>query len=450
MTLLRSSSSSSSSTCFAPPPTSIPKNNQDEPIYSPGFSIKGEAVSGRPVYLDFQATTPLDPRVLDAMMPYMTEKYGNPHSRTHAYGWETEQAIETARANVGKLIGASAKEIIFTSGATESNNMAIKGIARFYKDKNHIITTQTEHKCVLDSCRSLESEGVNVTYLPVRKNGLIDLNELKAALTPKTALVSIMGVNNEIGVVQPLKEIGALCRANKTFFHSDLAQMAGKLPVNVDEMNIDLASISSHKIYGPKGMGAMYIRRRPRVKIEALFSGGGQERGLRSGTLAPALCVGLGEAARICVEDMEFDSQHINKLSNRMKREIFNRIDKVVLNGDPDHRYPGNLNFSFAYVEGESLLMALKNVAVSSGSACTSASLEPSYVLRALGADEDMAHSSIRIGIGRFSTEQEIDMAVNLLEHHVKRLREMSPLWELVQEGIDLKTIQWTQDAAHH
>jgi cysteine desulfurase len=418
--------------------------------FSPGFSIKGEALEGRPAYLDFQATTPLDPRVLDEMMPYMTERYGNPHSRTHSFGWETEKAIETARENVAKLIGASAKEIIFTSGATESNNMAIKGIARFNRDKNHIITTQTEHKCVLDSCRSLEAEGCRITYLPVQKSGIIDLDELRASLTPQTSLVSIMGVNNEIGVVQPLKEIGAMCRKNKTYFHSDLAQMAGKLPVSVDELGIDLASLSSHKIYGPKGIGALYVRRKPRVKLEALFSGGGQERGLRSGTLAPALCVGLGEAARLCLEDMAFDTQHISMLSDRLKAGIEQRIELAVLNGDPSHRYAGNLNFSFAYVEGESLLMALKNVAVSSGSACTSASLEPSYVLRALGADEDMAHSSIRLGIGRFTTTAEVDLAIALLEKHVKRLREMSPLWELVQEGIDLKTIQWTQDASHH
>lgn len=420
-------------------------------IHSPGFSIKGEALQGRPAYLDFQATTPLDPRVLDAMMPFLTEKFGNPHSKTHSFGWETEQAIDQARQNIAELIGASSKEIIFTSGATESNNMSIKGVARFYKEhKNHIITTQTEHKCVLDSCRAMEAEGFTVTYLPVQSNGLISLEELEKAIRPETVLVSVMGVNNEIGVVQPLKEIGKICRKRKVFFHSDLAQMAGKMPVNVDEMNIDLASISSHKMYGPKGMGALYIRRKPRVKMEALLSGGGQERGMRSGTLAPALVVGMGTAAKLCSEDMKYDSQYIESLSNRLKEGILSAIPHVVLNGDAVHRYAGNLNFSFAYVEGESLLMALKNIAVSSGSACTSASLEPSYVLRAIGTDDEMAHSSIRFGIGRFTTKAEIDLAINLLEKHVSRLREMSPLYELVQEGVDLKSIQWTQDASEH
>lgn len=341
--------------------------------------------------------------------------------------------------------------------------MSIKGVAKFYgKHKKHIITTQTEHKCVLDSCRSLEmmsndddtsadsKAGFEVTYLPVMTNGLINLEELKAAMRPDTVLVSVMGVNNEIGVVQPLKEIGQICRANKTFFHSDIAQMIGKMPIDVDDMNIDLASISSHKMYGPKGCGALYLRRKPRVKMEALFSGGGQERGLRSGTLSPALCVGMGTAARICKEDMAADSAWINYLSDKLKRGIIERIPEVVLNGDEVHRYPGNLNFSFAYIEGESLLMALKNLAVSSGSACTSASLEPSYVLRAIGTDDEMAHSSIRFGIGRFTTEKEVDFTLNLLEQHVTRLREMSPLWEMFQDGIDLKTIEWSQDSAHH
>jgi len=408
-------------------------------------------LDGRAAYLDFQATTPMDPRVLDAMMPYMTELYGNPHSRTHLYGWETEDAVEQAREEIAELIGASPKEIIFTSGATESNNMSVKGVARFYGEhKKHVITTQTEHKCVLDSCRSLQSQGFDVTYLPVQSNGLIDLEELRQHMRKDTVLVSVMGVNNEIGVVQPLKEIAQICKANKTFFHSDIAQMAGKMPVDVNALGLDLASLSSHKMYGPKGMGALYIRRKPRVKMEALFSGGGQERGLRSGTLAPALCVGMGAAARICREDMQFDSQWINYLSNKLWRGITERVPEVVLNGDPEHRYPGNLNFSFAYVEGESLLMALKNIAVSSGSACTSASLEPSYVLRAIGTDDEMAHSSLRFGIGRFTTEEEVDLAVHLLEKHVGRLREMSPLWEMVQEGIDLKSIEWTQDSSHH
>eukprot|EP00598_Pedospumella_elongata_P014133 CAMPEP_0184991974 /NCGR_PEP_ID=MMETSP1098-20130426/39126_1 /TAXON_ID=89044 /ORGANISM="Spumella elongata, Strain CCAP 955/1" /LENGTH=423 /DNA_ID=CAMNT_0027517505 /DNA_START=160 /DNA_END=1428 /DNA_ORIENTATION=- len=415
-----------------------------EEIKSQSFSIKGEALSGRAAYLDFQATTPMDPRVLDAMLPYMTELYGNPHSRTHTYGWETEKAVEDARADIASLIGATAKEIIFTSGATESNNMAIKGVARFYGEhKKHIITTQTEHKCVLDSCRSLQNEGFEVTYLPVQTDGLINLEDFKAALRPDTVLASVMGVNNEIGVVQPLKEISQLCRANKTFLHSDLAQMAGKMPVDVNELGLDLVSISSHKIYGPKGQGALYIRRKPRVKMEALFSGGGQERGLRSGTLSPALCVGMGTAARLCQEDMHFDTAWITHLSDRLRKGITERIPNVVLNGHPEKRYIGNLNFSFAFVEGESLLMALKNIAVSSGSACTSASLEPSYVLRAIGTDDEMAHSSLRFGIGRFTTEAEVDLAVDLLEKHVHRLREMSPLWEMVQEGIDLKSIEW-------
>jgi len=420
-------------------------------ISLPSFSIKGEALSGRAAYLDFQATTPMDPRVLDAMLPFMTEQYGNPHSRTHKYGWETESAVEVAREDIANLIGATAKEIIFTSGATESNNMAIKGVARFYGEhKKHVITTQTEHKCVLDSCRALQNEGFEVSYLPVQPNGLVDLELFKSTLRPDTVLVSIMGVNNEIGVIQPLKEIGQMCRANKTFFHSDIAQMAGKVPVDVNDLCIDLASISSHKIYGPKGQGALYVRRKPRVKMEPILSGGGQERGLRSGTLAPHLCVGMGTAARLCKEDMAFDTAWITRLSDKLRKGITERIPSVVLNGDPDRRYIGNLNFSFAYVEGESLLMALKNIAVSSGSACTSASLEPSYVLRAIGTDDEMAHSSLRFGIGRFTTEAEIDLAVNLLEKHVGRLREMSPLWEMVQEGIDLKSIEWSQDSSHH
>jgi cysteine desulfurase len=364
-------------------PQEVMDNMFADTIYSPGFSIKGESIEGRAAYLDFQATTPQDPRVLDAMMPFMVSQYGNPHSRTHTYGWETEAAVETAREEVAKMIGCTAKEIIFTSGATESNNMAIKGVARFYKGKkNHVITTQTEHKCVLDSCRALEQEGFDVTYLPVLPNGLVDMQLLKDSIRPDTCMVSVMGVNNEIGVIQPLKEMGELCRKNKVFFHSDLAQMVGKMPVNVDDLNIDLASISSHKIYGPKGIGALYVRRRPRVRLEPLFSGGGQERGLRSGTLSPSLCVGMGAAARICTEDLEHDTQWIAYLAEKFRKGVMSRMEHVVLNGDPDARYVGNLNFSFAYVEGESLLMALKNIAVSSGSACTSASLEPSYVLR--------------------------------------------------------------------
>ena len=417
----------------------------------PGFSVAPAEQNGRPIYLDFQATTPTDPRALDAMLPYMLGKYGNPHSKTHTYGWETEDAVEEARKSIADLIGATPREIIFTSGATESNNMAIKGIGRFYKGKkNHIITTQTEHKCVLDSCRAMEMEGYEITYLPVQSNGLIDLKLLESEMRPETAVVSVMGVNNEIGVVQPLKEIGEMCRARKIFFHSDIAQMAGKMSVDVNDLKIDCASLSSHKIYGPKGIGAIYVRRKPRLRMEAIISGGGQERGLRSGTLAPALCVGMGKAAKVCTEEMENDTRWITHLADRLKTGIESKISDVVLNGDEISRYPGNLNYSFAYVEGESLLMALKNIAVSSGSACTSASLEPSYVLRALGADDEMAHSSIRFGIGRFTTEEEIDQTIELLEKHVGRLRDMSPLWEMVQEGIDLKSIEWTQDASHH
>ncbi|CDF37567.1 cysteine desulfurase IscS, mitochondrial precursor [Chondrus crispus] len=404
-------------------------------------------VSTRPVYLDMQATTPVDPRVTDAMLPHLTSHYGNPHSRTHSYGWDAEAAVDKARAHIAALIGADPREIIFTSGATESNNMVVKGVAMFYKSrKKHIITTQTEHKCVLDSCRWLQQRGFEVTYLPVGKDGILDLDQLRDAIRHDTALVSVMAVNNEIGIVQPLNEIGELCREKKAFFHTDAAQMVGKLPINVNDMNIDLMSISAHKFYGPKGIGALYLRRRPRVRIEPQMSGGGQERGLRSGTLATPLVVGMGEAARIANEEMHYDLQRVTHLSNRLYDGIVQRVPQVVLNGSKDHRFPGNLNISFAYVEGESLLMALKDVAVSSGSACTSASLEPSYVLRALGVDDDMAHTSIRFGIGRFTTEKEVDYAIDLAAKHVKRLRDMSPLWEMVQEGVDLKSIKWTQE----
>jgi cysteine desulfurase len=393
-----------------------------------------------------QATTPMDPRVVDAMLPFMTEQYGNPHSRTHLYGWEAEEAVEEARGQIANLINADAKEIVFTSGATESNNLAIKGVAGFYKDKKkHIITTQTDHKCVLDSCRFLQQRGFDVTYLPVQPNGLVDLNQLKAAIRPDTALVSVMAVNNEIGVVQPLAEIGVLCRENKVFFHTDAAQAVGKIPVDVDACNIDLLSISGHKLYGPKGIGALYIRRRPRVRLEAQMSGGGQERGLRSGTVPAFLAVGLGKACEVASREMESDTKHIKRLADRLYHGITEKLQGVQLNGDESSRYWGNVNLSFAYVEGESLLMGLKDVAVSSGSACTSASLEPSYVLRALGVEEDMAHTSIRFGLGRFTTEAEVDHAVELCVSHVTKLREMSPLWEMVQEGIDLKSIQWSQ-----
>ncbi|XP_041638809.1 cysteine desulfurase, mitochondrial [Cheilinus undulatus] len=400
----------------------------------------------RPLYMDFQATTPMDPRVLDAMLPYQVNYYGNPHSRTHAYGWESETAMETARKQVADLIGADPREIIFTSGATESNNMAIKGVARFYQSKKrHVITTQTEHKCVLDSCRVLEAEGFNVTYLPVQQNGLLDLELLEASIRPDTSLLSVMTVNNEIGVKQPIKEIGKICRAKGIFLHTDAAQAVGKVPIDVHDWKVDLMSISGHKIYGPKGVGALYVRRRPRVRLEPQQNGGGQERGLRSGTVPTPLAVGLGAACSIAKQELEYDHERVSMLANRLVQKIMSEIPDVIMNGDPQQRYPGCVNLSFAYVEGESLLMALKDVALSSGSACTSASLEPSYVLRAIGADEDLAHSSIRFGIGRFTTEEEVDYTAEKCIQQVRRLREMSPLWEMVQDGIDLKSIKWTQ-----
>jgi len=391
--------------------------------------------------------------VLDAMAPHMIGSYGNPHSKTHQYGWDSEHAVERARSQISSLINASSpKEIIFTSGATESNNLSVKGVAHFYKKRGkHIITTQTEHKCVLDSCRSLEKEGYEITYLPVQKStGRIDLAQLEAAMRKDTVLVSVMAVNNEIGTLQPLAEIGALCRARRILFHTDAAQMLGKLPIDVNEMKIDLMSMSGHKVYGPKGVGALFVMRRPRVRLEPILSGGGQERGLRSGTLPHFLCVGMGAACELAQREHGFDRSWVSHLSQRLENGIKERIPEVVLNGDPVHRYDGCLNYSFAYVEGESLLMSLKNIAVSSGSACTSSSLEPSYVLRALGVGDELAHSSLRFGIGRFTTEGEVDLVLELLELHVERLREMSPLWEMVQEGIDLGDIEWSQDAHDH
>jgi cysteine desulfurase len=397
-----------------------------------------------PVYLDYQATTPMDPRVLDKMLPYFTEKFGNPHSRSHAYGWESEAACDLAREQVAALINASEKEIVFTSGATESNNIAIKGVAHFYKDKkNHIITPVTEHKCVLDSCRHLEQEGFEVTYLPVQSNGLVDLEVLKAAIKENTLLVSVMGINNEVGVIQPLAEIGKICREKGAFFHCDAAQAFGKIPLDVEAMNIDLMSISGHKIYGPKGIGALYVRRRPRIRLEPLFSGGGQERGFRSGTLPTPLVVGLGEAAAIAKAEMAKDAEHVKKLGQKFMAEILDGIPDVFLNGDREQRWYGNLNLSFAYVEGESMIMAIKDLAVSSGSACTSASLEPSYVLRSLGVGEELAHTSIRFGFGRFTTEAELDFALKVIRESVTKLRAMSPLWEMAQEGIDISKIEW-------
>ena len=401
----------------------------------------------QPIYLDYQATTPLDPRVLEAMMPYFTYKFGNPGSRSHSYGWEAEEGVEKARGQVAKLIGADEKEVIFTSGATESNNLAIKGVAEFYKDRrNHIITTVTEHKCVLDTCRHLEQEGFTVTYLPVQQNGLIDLDRLREVVTDKTVVVSIMAVNNEIGVIQPLAEIGKICREKGAFFHTDAAQAAGKIPLDVEAMNIDLMSISGHKIYGPKGIGALYVRRRPRVRLVPMIYGGGQERGFRSGTLPTPLCVGLGEAAEIAMKEMDAEAARLTRLRDRMLKGLQAKLPEIYLNGDLERRIPGNLNISFAHVEGESLMMGIKNLSVSSGSACTSASLEPSYVLRALGVEEELAHTSLRIGLGRFTTEHEVDTAVEELVRHVNKLREMSPLWEMAQEGIDIKSIEW---AAH-
>ncbi len=399
-----------------------------------------------PIYLDYQATTPLDPRVLDAMMPFLGDKFGNPHSRSHSFGWEAEEAVETARAQVASLIGANPKEIVFTSGATESNNLALQGVARFYRDRrDHIVTVTTEHKCVLDTCRHLEQDdGISVTYLPVAENGLVDLDELAAAITERTVLVSVMAVNNEIGVIQPLAEIGRLCREKGAFFHTDAAQGAGKIPLDVQDMNIDLMSISGHKIYGPKGIGVLYVRRKPRVRLRPLINGGGQERGMRSGTLAPMLCVGLGEAANIAEREMAAEAERIRFLSDRFYEGIADTLPDIFLNGDREQRFPGNINLSFAYVEGESLMMGMPDLAVSSGSACTSASLEPSYVLRALGVEDELAHTSIRFGIGRFTSEAEIDYAVTTVVNRVKKLRDMSPLWEMAQQGIDLKTIEWS------
>ncbi|XP_050362384.1 cysteine desulfurase, mitochondrial [Nymphalis io] len=409
------------------------------------FALKHEE-NGRPLYFDAQATTPVDPRVLDAMLPFLVNYHGNPHSRTHAYGWESETGVENAREQVANLIGADPKEIVFTSGATESNNISVKGVAHFYASrKKHIVTTQIEHKCVLDSCRALEGEGFKITYLPVGPNGIINLSDLEEALTPETSLVSIMTVNNEIGVMQPIAEIGAICKKKKVFFHTDAAQAIGKVPMDVNSMNIDLMSISGHKIYGPKGVGALYIRRRPRVRVEPIQSGGGQERGMRSGTVPTPLVVGLGAACELAKHDMAYDHAWMQKLADRFLDKINSKLTHVIRNGDPKYSYPGCLNLSFAYVEGESLLMALKDVALSSGSACTSASLEPSYVLRAIGTDEDLAHSSIRFGLGRFTTMDEVDYTAEKTIRHVERLREMSPLWEMVQEGVDIKSIQWSQ-----
>jgi cysteine desulfurase len=382
------------------------------------------------------------------MMPYFTQEFGNPHSRNHIYGWKAEEAVEEARVKIAEAIGADEREIIFTSGATESNNLALKGLAQFYGDqKNHIITLVTEHKCVLETCRQLEQEGFHVTYLPVLENGLVDLDALKNAITDKTLAVSIMAAHNEIGVIQPLSDIGAICRSRDVFFHTDAAQAVGKIPLDVNAMNIDLLSISGHKIYAPKGIGALFVRRRkPRVRLKAQISGGGQERGMRSGTLSPALCVGLGKACAIATEDMHKENQRLLGLRKKIYDTVTRELDHVYLNGDLDNRLSGNLNLSFAYVEGEGLLGRLKDFALSSGSACTSASLEPSYVLRALGVDVELAHTSIRFGLGRFTTEEEVDKLISKLVDAVRSLRELSPLYEMAMDGIDLKSIEW---AAH-
>lgn len=390
-------------------------------------------MNDKPSYLDNQATTPVDPRVLDAMLPYFHSHFGNPHSRSHTYGWDAEDATEKARGQVAALVGADPREIFFTSGATESNNMAVKGVANFYEGKKkHIITTQTEHKCVLASCRRLEVEkGYDVTYLPVDTDGLVNLEELEAAIRPDTAMVSVMFVNNEIGVVQPLKEIGEICKKHKVFMHTDAAQAVGKMPFTVGDLGIALMSISGHKMYGPKGIGALYVRRKPRVRLRATIDGGGQERGMRSGTLPTPIIVGFGAAAEICRLEMENDTRHVERLYERFYKGITSVLPNITLNGHAEHRYKGNLNLSFACVEGESLLMSLADsTAVSSGSACTSASLEPSYVLRAIGVGEELAHTSLRFGIGRFTTEAEVDRVVNHVCATVGKLRDMSPLWE--------------------
>jgi len=401
-----------------------------------------------PIYMDNHATTPLDPRVLEAMMPYFTQKFGNAASRNHSFGWEAEQAVETAREQIAKLIGASAKEIIFTSGATESNNLAIKGIAEMYRERgNHIITQVTEHKAVLDTCKRLEKAGCKVTYLPVKADGLIDLEELKAAFTDKTILVTIMFANNEIGVIQPVEEIGKLCHERGVIFHTDAVQAVGKVPVDVQKMNIDVLSLSGHKIYGPKGIGALYVRRRnPRVLISEQINGGGHERGMRSGTLNVPGIVGLGKACELCGQEMVEETKRLTELRDYLRQKFESKLDYVHVNGNMEHHLPGNLNMSFVYVEGESLLMGINDIAVSSGSACTSATLEPSYVLKALGLGDDVAHSSIRFGLGRFNTKAEVDYVADKLIDVVLHLRELSPLYEMVKEGIDLTKIEW---AAH-
>jgi cysteine desulfurase len=399
-----------------------------------------------PVYLDYSATTPVDPRVAQKMIPYLTEFFGNAASRSHAFGWKAEAAVDEARGHVAALIGADPKEIVWTSGATEGNNLAIKGAAQFYKTKGkHLVTQKTEHKATLDTMRELERQGFECTYLEVEENGLVDLNKFEAALRPDTLLASIMMVNNEIGVIQPVAEIGEICRARGILLHCDAVQAAGKLPIDLATLKVDLLTITAHKMYGPKGIGALYVRRKPRVRIEPQIHGGGHERGFRSGTLATHQIVGFGEAARIAKLEMAADNERIRALRDRLLQGL-SSMEEVVVNGDLERRIPGNLNVSFNYVEGESLLMAIKDIAVSSGSACTSASLEPSYVLRALGRSDELAHSSIRFTLGKFTTAEEIDYAVKLVRDKVAKLRELSPLWEMYKDGVDLNSVQW---AAH-
>src|SRR6186713_3179690 len=398
-----------------------------------------------PIYMDYHATTPVDPRVVEAMLPYFTQQFGNAASRNHAFGWEAEEAVENARKQVADLIGASAKEVIFTSGATESNNLAIKGVAEMYREKgNHVITCVTEHKAVIDTCKKLEKQGMRVTYLPVQKDGRISLDDLRAAITAKTILITIMTANNEIGVLQPIAEIGAIAKEKGILFHTDAVQAVGKVPFDVNQNKVDLVSLSGHKFYGPKGVGALYVRRRnPRVLLAEQISGGGHERGMRSGTLNVPGIVGLGAAAALAKAEMSTESARLSAMRDRLNKKLHDNLDEIYINGSVEHRLPHNLNISFAYVEGESLLMGINDVAVSSGSACTSASLEPSYVLKALGAGDDLAHSSIRFGLGRWTTEAEVDYVADKLVTVVTRLREMSPLYELAKEGVDLSTMQW-------
>ena len=420
-------------------------------LTQPEVNTKVPAGVKLPIYMDNHATTPVDPRVLEAMMPYMTNVFGNAASRNHQFGWAAEEAVENARAQIAKLVGATAKEIIFTSGATESDNLAIKGVAEMYREKgNHIITAATEHKAVLDTCKRLEKYGYKVTYLPVQRDGLVNLEELKAAITDKTILVTIMYANNEIGVLQPVEQIGKLCRERGIVFHTDATQAVGKVPIDVNKQNIDILSISAHKMYGPKGVGALYVRRKnPRVQLSAIIDGGGHERGMRSGTLNVPGIVGLGKACELCMEEMPAESKRLTAMRDRLRQTIEKNLDEVYVNGNYEHRLPGNLNMSFLYVEGESLLMGINDIAVSSGSACTSATLEPSYVLKALGLGDDLAHSSIRFGLGSFNTDAEVDYVAAKIVDVVKKLRELSPLYEMVKEGIDLSKVQWQADVSH-